>query len=954
LLIQVEQHFGHDGWSLANLLREIGALYSAFVAGEPSPLSELPIQFKDYAVWERNQLQGAILEHLLSYWRSKLDNSPPPPELPTDYPRPKVRTFQGATLTQFLPSELAEAIRGLSRRENVTLFVTMFIGFQILLHRHTGQTDLIIGTAVANRTRPETEAVIGMLANTLPLRSDLAGDPTFRELLKRIREVVREALEYQALPFEAIVEDLYHNRDNSRNPLFDIMFSFHDAPMPSLRWPGVTGKIEYRYNGSAKFDLDITVIPDFDFGYGGQAVERRPILVEWEYSSDLFAEATIAGLMREYELLLYAAIGQPDLRISEIPLLDATAEQHLLEACQGPPATFPLHLCFAEQFETQVERTPHAIAASSGEVALTYCALNARANVLARALVDRGVCAGVVVALLAHRDLEFLTAVIAVLKAGGAYLPLDPSHSLERLCHIVDLSGVRMILAAQTFGNGLKPKIERSIPGRRIDVLSLQQLLSGIVTRNLPPRCKPADLAYVIYTSGSTGEPKGAMIEQRGMLNHLYAKIGDLRLGHGDIVAQTASQCFDISIWQMFAALLVGAQVRILADEVTRDPRGLIAEVDCANLSVIELVPSMLGAVLDEVNRLGGLRPRLGSLRWLIVTGEALSPALCRRWFGSWPGIPIMNAYGPTECSDDVTHHVIDVPPAETAVRVAIGRPLSNVRIYIVDRNLRPRPLGVVGELCVGGICVGRGYINDGGRTGEVFVPDPFCGSPGARMYRTGDLARRLADGSIEYLGRLDFQVKLRGFRIELGEIEAGLLAYPGVRQAVVVLEGDAADVKRLVAYVVADDALSVAKLKSHLWKQLPEYMLPACIVVLPALPLTPNGKIDRRMLPSADGFSAPPEAESDDPRNPIEVAVAAVWRAHLRLGQIPIHRNFFELGGHSLMAIQILVQLQDQFQVDLNLPAFFEKPTIASFAAHITARLDEAAGTTSGVGYPI
>ncbi|MBV9578002.1 MAG: amino acid adenylation domain-containing protein, partial [Chloroflexi bacterium] len=884
ILVQVEHHFGHDGRSRAILLRELRELYAAFRAGKPSPLPQVTVRFADYAAWERSRLSGPLLEDLMTFWRTALENCPAPLEIPQDFPRPKVRTFRGATRTHVLSHSLAMALRALARREGVTLFVVMFAAFQVQLHRRTGRTDLVTGTAVANRAAPGTENLVGMLANSLPLRSDLSDDPTFSALLRRTARVVREALEHQQLPFEMIVDDLHHSRDNSRNPFFDVMFSFDEEPTSTWELEDLTATMQFRYNGSAKFDIDITVLSDLDAQADrrapGRTTRDRSLLVEWEYCCDLFKADTIVSMTREYETLLSAVAENSDQRISDLPLFDSEEHFQLLHMGQGAGEPFALDTCFAEQFEWQVERTPQALAVTDGDVRLTYGALNARANSVASALVARGVAAGVVVAVVADRNADLLAGILGVLKAGGAYLPLDPLQPIERLRRLLARSRARVCVVGGSISGRLMPSHTQDDDEVHGPMLSLKALLQlSAPAENVASRCAPSDLAYVMYTSGSTGIPKGAMIEQRGMLNHLYAKIHALRLTSSDTVAQIAGQSFDISVWQMLAPLLVGAQVCFLSDETTHAPRRLLEAFD-AGTSVAELVPTMLAAILDEIDRLGPRRPRLAAMRWLIVTGEVLPPALCRRWLEHYPAVPVINAYGPTECSDDVTHEVIDMPPPISAIRVPIGRPIPNMNIYVLDSHLRPVPRGVVGELYVAGIGVGRGYLDDEDLTRQMFLPDVLGDGPHARMYRTGDLARFLTDGRLDYLGRVDQQIKLRGFRIEPGEIEAALLAYPGVRQTAVVVGGELPDEKCLVAYLVVADAetFSPQAIRRFLWAQVPEQMIPSSFMVVPSLPTNANGKVDLDALPPFEPFATEVRTAGEFPRTAVESSVAALW----------------------------------------------------------------------------
>lgn len=940
ILVQVDQHFGHDGWSLALLLRDLKTFYDGYARGETPAVSELAFQFADYAVWQRQYLQGDVLETELSYWRDKLEGASLSVEIPTDRPRPKNRTFEGATYAQTIPPALVNLMRDLSRREGVTLFMTMLAAFDLLLSRYTGQDDILIASAFANRAQPGTEQLIGMLANAVLLRGDLSGNPTFRELLRRTENEALAAYQHQALPFESLVEDYHHNRDNSRNPLFQVMFSFHDVDMPELKFGGIEGMLEYYYNGSAKFDLDVTVIPNFEQHRGlGNGSGRESMLIEWEYSTDLYDAATIARLAAQYETLLRAVAANPAQLIGNFSLLRDSERNLLIEERHGRevPEFYGRNVC--DIFETHAERNGDRVAVAEEQRRATYAELNRRANRFAHALVERGVEAGTVVGIYAERGIDFLTAILGIWKAGAAYLPLDRRDPVERLKRVLRESGTRLVVATADTAPHLGELLRETADAPAI--LELQTAIDEATSEANPPRRNGSkDIAYVIFTSGSTGVPKGVMVEHDGMVNHLFAKIDELRLDETDVIAQTASQAFDISVWQFVAALLVGGRVEVLSDDVGRHPRRLLQRIAQNDLTVVETVPALLHAMLEEVE-LGGAPP-LSVLRWMLVTAEPLLPGIVRRWLAQYPNVPVVNAYGPTECSDDVTHHVIVDAPAEDELSVPIGRPLPNVKIYILDAQLNLGLPGAVGEICVGGVCVGRGYFNDPARTALAFVPDPFSTRPGARLYRTGDLGRHLPDGTIQYLGRRDQQIKVRGFRIEIGEIEAVIAAHPLVREVAVKPAYNSANELHLVAYVALTEPgdTTLSKIRSALWEKLPEFMLPSFFVTVPALPRNVNGKIDREALPPIDVDTFRREEGMVLPRTPVEEVVAELWRNVLSMPAIGVHANFFELGGHSLLATQLLTRLSDRFNITLPLTIMFEAPTIARLAEKIDGLL--------------
>ena len=794
-LLLTLHHIVGDAWSSNLLVRELTALYSAYARGAASPLPELAVQYADFAAWQRKSLRGEALEGLLAYWRRQLADAPPVLELPADRPRPQARSFRGGTENLFVPGATYRALQELSRREGATLFMTLLAAFKVLLARYTGQTDIVTGTPIAGRARAESEPLIGFFVNTLVLRTDLSGDPTFRELLARVRETCLGAYAHQELPFDKLVEELNPARSAGQTPLFQVMFSVQNAPKARLSLDGLTFDALELEPGTAKFDL-VQNFVETDAGLAGNV----------HFNTDIFERETVARLLGHFLTLLEGIAAAPDRRVSSLPLLKPEERARLLHAFNETRADYPHDSTFTRLFERQAARTPESVAAVCGERRITYGQLNAGSNRLARLLVDEGVGADMVVALLAGRGIELLTSVLATFKAGGAYLPLDPKNPPRRLSQILAQSGAAVVVTTAELAAAAEQALE-GLPETarpRVVVFGREDARhpGAAAGENLPARSGPGNLAYVIYTSGSTGRPKGAMIEHGGMLNHLYAKIYALGLSAADAVAETASQCFDISVWQFLSSLLVGGRVEIFDDEVAHNGARLLEAAARRGVTILESVPALVGAMLDARERRQVSARELGALRWLLVTGEALPPETCRRWFGRYD-IPLMNAYGPTECSDDVTHHVIAEAPAPEALQVPIGRPVINTQLYVLDANLEPVPPGGRGELYVGGVGVGRGYLGEGARTAEVFLPNPFGAEPGSRLYKTGDAAKYLPDGTLQYLGRVDTQVKVHGFRIELGEIDAALRAHARVREAAVVAREDARGDKRLVAYVV-------------------------------------------------------------------------------------------------------------------------------------------------------
>jgi amino acid adenylation domain-containing protein len=918
-------HIIFDGFAINQVfLPELHTLYKAFSTGQHSTLPDLPIQYADFATWQRESLRGEKLANQLTYWKKQLADAPVTLELPTDRPRPLVSTYQGSVHRFALSKHLADALKALSRQEGVTLYMTMVAAFKTLLYRYTDQCDLLIGTVTSGRKRPEVQKLMGFFLNTLVLRTDLSGNPSFRELLVRVREVVLEAIAHEDVPFEYLVKELQPERNLSQNPLFQVLLTL-EIPLLNLPLGWTLTQMDATV-GTSRFDLYL-LLEDRSDGLIGHL----------EYNTDLFDVATINRMVGHWQRLLEGVVANPNRGIADVPLLtDAEWQQQVVE-WNATQIAYPQNQCFHELFEAQVERTPEAVAVVFEQEQLTYRELNQRSNQLAHYLRDLGVGPETLVSLLAEREIAFLIAILAVFKAGGAYLPLDPHHPPMHLRRVLEHSGSRFVLTTRGFASTLSQALVDIPIDAYPQVVYLEdfQFRHGYAEGILPVHSTPRNLAYVIYTSGSTGMSKGVMIEQRGMLNHIYAKIAALDLTETDRVAQTASQCFDISVWQFLAALLVGGCVHIFPDGVAHDPMQLLEQVDQYGISILETVPSLLRTMLEgyEVTRVN--KPSLKKLRWLIPTGEALSADLCCRWLSLYPQIPLLNAYGPTECSDDVTHHSIYQPPMETESYVPIGRALANTQLYVLDRELMPVPIGVNGELYVGGIGVGRGYLGDAQRTAEAFVPDPFSREPGARLYKTGDLARYLPDGTLQFLGRIDHQVKVRGNRIELGEIEMVLRQHPVVRDAVVVAREDAPGDQRLVAYVALhkDQSVTVGDLQSHVMQQLPIYMLPSAFVLLEALPLTPNGKVDRRALPTPEWTRSEREEAFIAPTLLVHQQLGQIWEELLDVRPISIRDNFFELGGHSLLAVRLVDRIEQIWGKKISPSALLAGPTIEQLA---------------------
>jgi amino acid adenylation domain-containing protein len=931
LLIKLH-HLITDGWSQRLFWDELEALYNARTKDQPARLPELPVQYGHFVEWQRAWLQTPAAAEQLNYWRERLTGLVELP-LRTDRPRPETRTGRGARLPLSLSRALSGRLKSLSRTQNATLFMTLLAAFQCLLHRYTQHEDVAVGSLIANRNQLQIERLIGMFANAIVLRTDLSGDPTFSDLLRRVRRITLDAYRNQELPIEEILQALQVPRNSEGNPLFQVMFLLQKAPSnPALS--GLSANFVEVDPGIARCDLLLELI-DEDGRLSG-----------WlEYSTDLFEDRTIARMAAHFRTLLESIVADPEQPVSCLPLLPISEWKQVAGGNDGEIRP-PRMDMFSERFKRQVARTPDAIAVSAGPVRLSYRGLASRASAIAGRLSRADVRRDDVVVLLAERGVDLLAAMIAVQQAGGAFLPLDPTLPHSRLAQMIRHSGARVILTAQANSTALQATLDGSPRRGRPRVLVLEKLNSSVSKGPIPSsRPSPSSLACVIYTSGSTGVPKGAMIEQRGMCNHLLSKIADLELSAADVVAQTSPQSFVISVWQFLAAPIVGARVHVCADAVVRDPALLVQEISREGITVLQIVPSLLREILRRVPDEPSFHA-LGRLRALISTGESLAPDLCRDWFRHFPAVPIINAYGATETSDDVATHRLTSPPASTAT-VPIGRAIANTRLYVLDSHLQPAPIGVAGELYVGGIGVGRGYLNDPEQTRHRFLRDPFSKRPGTRLYRTGDLARWRADLTLECLGRVDHQVKIRGCRVELEEIEHVLVEYAKVESAAVVARDVNGEVQLVACIVpVADEQPETNELNDFLRTRFPAHMIPAGYVVLDRLPSTPHGKLDRPALAAIPVSIMRADGELVLPRSSTEQMLAGIWAEMLNVERIGVSSNFFDLGGHSLLAGRVLARVANVFGVSLPIRTLFEASTIEALARLI----DEARRTHSKV----
>jgi amino acid adenylation domain-containing protein len=909
LLVFNFHHIAVDGWSFSIIYRELGALYEAFLDGRPSPLAELPIQYADFALWQREWLQGDVLQAQLDYWTGRLGGNLPVLELPGDRPRPARQSYRGDVVRVTIPADLVAAASQRSRDEGVTLFMTFLAALKTLLFRYSGQTDVVVGSGIAGRNREELEPLVGYFVNTLALRTDLSGNPPFRELLARIRETTLGAYAHQDLPVERLIEELHVDRSLGHSPLFQVMVFFQNMPHQRLELPGITLEplqMDEINSETARTDLALFVEPHDD---------RLAIL--FEYSTDLFDGETVRAFGEHLVVLLRAAVANPGTKISELPLL-TDAERHTL-LVERTASTAPVPpVTLSGLFEEQVARTPDATALVFPDRTLTYRELDQRASHFAAELQSRGAKPGELVGIYTGRGPEMAVALLGILKSGAAYLPLDPTYPPERLAFMLSDTGVRLVATQK--------HLRDEVPSNDVELVFVDGEIRPVACS--PSAATDSDTAYVIFTSGSTGKPKGVQIPHRGAVNFLLAMLEAPGLTADDTVCAITTLSFDISVLELLLPLIIGAKAAVSDRATATDGKRLAQFIRESGSTVVQATPASWRMLLDAGwEGVPGLK--------ILCGGEPLprdlADLLLARAGELW------NVYGPTETT---VWSVLDrVLPDEP---ITIGRPIRNMRMYIADANMQLVPDGVPGELLIGGIGLGHGYINRPELTADRFIRDPFSGIEGARLYRSGDIARWRRDGRLEILGRSDNQVKLRGFRIELGEIEGALREHPAVRQVVVVLREDRPGDKRLAAYVVPDDvAPAAAELRAHLRALLPDYMIPSAFVVLEQLPISPNGKVDRRALPVpevADLHEA--AAAPAAPRTPEEEQLAEIWADILGLPAVGIDDDFFALGGHSLLATQLLARVGRTFGVDLPLRSLFEAPTVASFAAVLVAEM--------------
>jgi amino acid adenylation domain-containing protein len=912
VLVLMTHHIVSDGWSKGVMFRELTAFYNAAVNQQSVSLPDLPIQYADFAIWQKKWVREALLQKQVVYWKKQLEGAPALLELPTDYPRPAVQGFAGATESYSFPNDLLQNLKSFSQREGMTLFMTLLAAFQVLLARYTNQEDVVVGTPIAGRSRPEIEPLIGDFVNMLAMRTDLSGNPSFRDLLRRVKEGALQAYDNQDLPFESLVEELEHGRDMSRAPIFQTIFILETAPPAPPAMEGLSVRTVDYDPPTAKNDL-ILILADTPDG----------LKTKLEYRTDLFTKASIDRLARHFQTLLESILADPNCPISRLPIMPREEQQQVLTAWNDTATGKPLDRCIYQLFESQCERTPNAVAVQFHDRKLTYRELNERANQLAHYLRKLGVVPDSRVGICVHRSPEMMVGLLGIMKAGGAYVPLDPTYPRERLEFMLEDGGAG-VLVTQT-------SLLESLSSQQARVVCIDGDWNNIAresAENPSGVTSPENLSYVIFTSGSTGRPKGVQLQHRNVVNFINSVQRLFALTEHDTYLGVGSMSFDASVLDFYLPLSVGARLVIVDVETTRDGSALAQTMSRAGVSAMHATPSTWRSLVDA-GWPGDRKLKIFS------GGEALpwdlADLLLPRCLALW------NLYGPTETAVYSAIHKV----VESDGTVLVGRPLDNTQIYILDSLQQPTPIGVPGEICIAGSGVARGYLNRPELTAERFVKDPFSADPGARMYRTGDLGRFRPDGIIQCLGRVDHQVKLRGFRIELGEIESVLMQYPGVRQAVADVRTSSSGDKRLVAYVVFDeDDSNVVELRGFLKTKLPDYMIPSSFIVLDKLPVSPSGKLNRRALPEADDARPELARAFVAPSTPVEQAVAEIFSEVLDVRQVGIHDDFFELGGHSLLATRVVSRLRDRFQIEMTPRFLFESPTVSAMSARISELL--------------
>jgi amino acid adenylation domain-containing protein len=942
VLLLTIHHIAHDAWSLWVLQDELQALYTTELAGTPTSLTPLRHSYADHVQRQMQMLEGPEGKQLEAYWRKQLAGALTVLDLPADHPRPATQTWRGGSFAFKLDAALSRRVKELARAEGVTPFVMLLAVFQILLYRYTGQNDILVGSPTACRTNPEFAGTVGYFVNPVVMRARFSENLSFRTFLSQTRQTALDAITHQDYPFMLLVKRLQPKRDASYSPLFQVSFVLQKAQRAGevsewtpgdtetrMKWGGLDVQIFDLPQQEGQFDLELEMLEASGAFHGA-----------FKYNVDLYNEDRMARMATHFSALLEGIVANPACPIEKMPLLTEAERRQVLVEWNDTQIDYQSDLCLHALCEAQARKTPDAVAARFEDQSLTYRELNARANQLAHHLRGLGVGPDVLVGICAERSLELVVGLLGILKAGGAYVPLDPGYPQERLAYMLEDSGVSVLLTQEKLANSHPFKESLANKLRIIRLDADWETLARESDANPESNVKPENLAYMIYTSGSMGKPKGAMNTNRGVCNRLLWMQSEYKLTADDNVLQKTPFSFDVSVWEFFWPLMTGARLVLAKPGGHRDNAYLADLIAKKKITTLHFVPSMLQLFVEEP----GIEEKCGSLKRVICSGEALPYELQQRFFAKL-NAGLHNLYGPTEAAIDVTYW--ECRRDDQRQLVPIGRPIANTRMYVLDRHLQPAPIGIPGELHIGGVNVGRGYRNRVELTAEKFIPDPFSANPNARLYKTGDLARFLADGGIEYLGRIDNQVKIRGFRIELDELGAVLDQHPKVRESVVVVREDSSGDKRLAAYAAParGQTITADELRGYLKTKLPEFMVPAFFTMMDALPLSPNGKVDRRALP-APTFARETVDDFAAPRDEIERRLAQIWEDALDVHPIGVRDNFFDLGGDSLMAVRLMAMIGQAFGKTLSLAALFQRPTIEQLAEHLRQEVDPAPWT--------
>ncbi|MCU0284948.1 MAG: amino acid adenylation domain-containing protein [Acidobacteria bacterium] len=929
-VLMIDMHHGiADGISIMTFINESLSLY----AGEELPI--LQIQYKDYSEWYNSEKKQEHIKQQTLYWQKEYEGDIPVLDLPLDYPRPPLQSFEGRSIGFIIDEQTFLPLKDIAVKEESTIFILVLAAFNIMLAKLSGQEQIIVGTPTSGRRHADLEPVIGMFLNTLAIRNDLHSQKTTAEFLNDVKKKTLDAFDNQDYQFEDLVEQIIVSRDVSRNPLFDVMFNLDNINVkpgetPEMKIPQLKLKPYYREKIEANFDLTLK-------GSEGP----KELILSFQYCTKLFKKETIERFVNYFNRVLASISENRQRKISEISIITAEEKKQLLFDFNNTKKNTAWDKPYSQLFEEQAAKTPGKIAAMYTGEHLTYRKLNEEANSLAHFLLEKGVTANTIVSLYLSRSTAMLVSIIGTFKAGGAYVPIEVEYPRERIEYILENSETGIVITETSYleiidnikASSARLKKNLCLAHRQ----GLKNVINGYPVENPGQDSDPNDLAYMIYTSGTTGKPKGVMIHQQGMINHLFAKINDLAITADDIIAQTASACFDISVWQFLAGFLTGGATFIIPKETVMEPQLFLKVLQQGQISILESVPSLMTAFLEVAA--DGRDKTLDSLRWMVPTGEPLTPSLVRQWYTHFPHIKLLNAYGPTEASDDVTHYLVNELPSASQTTIPIGKPLQNLHIYILDRYLKLCPVGVRGEICVAGVGVGKGYWKDAGKTQSAFIPNPYLAEIGdsdyASMYKTGDIGYFRADGNIECLGRLDFQVKIRGNRIELEEIERQLLAHEQIKEAVVAAKDDDRGGKYLCAYYISSLPLEPLGLREYLSGKLPGYMVPAHFMRLDNMPLTHAGKINRKALPNPDEITPDQERKYLAPRNELEKNIAEIWQDVIGVDSVGINDNYFNLGGDSIKAIRITARLR-KANLKLELADLFRYPTIAELSLRV------------------